>query len=126
MGKKTLVVDDNRDLLHVLAAYLDCQGFQVTAYESASEATTQLSEEQLQEFEFVVTDLEMPGIRGDEFALLMHLLNPRVKIMIVSGAIRNVSAAVAKIATLVEKPFSFEKLVNKMLERGVPKNKKAA
>ncbi|MDB4540025.1 response regulator, partial [Saprospiraceae bacterium] len=78
------------------------------------------------EFDFVVTDLEMPGTRGDEFAMLVHQLNPQVNITIVSGAIGNVSMEAAKISTLVEKPFSLETLAKKMLDGSETNSQKVA
>lgn len=123
---KTLVLDDNPDFLYVLSAVLEAHGLEVTEFDSADDALQELSENQLREFDFVVTDLEMPGTRGDEFAMLVHQLNPQVRITIVSGAIKNVSVAAANIATLVEKPFSFETLAKKMLGSSKSSPEKAA
>ena len=117
MAKRTLLVDDNQEVLTTLEAFFNATGFQVTAFESADTAMNELSEDELKEFEFIVTDFEMPGTKGDEFAVQMHLLNPESVIFIISAAIKSVSVEAARIATLVEKPFSLASLVRKMVPR---------
>ncbi len=114
MGRKTLVIDDNEEFLNTLEVFLEATGFQVTAFVSADAAMNELSEDELRKFEFVITDFEMPGTKGDDFAVQMHLLNAESAIFVISGAIKNVSVEAAQIATLIEKPFSVERLIKKM------------
>ena len=115
MGRKTLIVDDNKEILDLLVTCLAEQRFDVKPFESADAAMDACSNDDLHDFDFIVTDFDMPGTRGDEFAVLMHSLNPDSNIFIISGTIKNVSSEARQVATLVEKPFSFAGPIQKMI-----------
>ena len=120
MINRILVVDDNMEMQDVLVTCLIAQGLDVDVFGSADAAMDAFSNDELREFDFIVTDLEMPGIRGDEFALYLHSLNPQASIFIISGAIRNVAPEARDIASLIEKPFSVKQLIGKIMEPPPP------
>lgn len=71
--KKILVVDDNTTNLEVMAAYLGVWQFSFETCKGASEALDLLKEAVKNEkpYGMVILDQIMPGINGEEFALLM-------------------------------------------------------
>ncbi len=61
MAKKILVVDDEPQIVKVLKAYLEKAGFQVV---TASDGTSALSTFQREKPDFMILDLNLPGIDG--------------------------------------------------------------
>ena len=76
-------------------------------------------------YEFVITDLEMPGLNGLELCRLFRTLAPSLKILLVTGA----GARTATLAELVgmgfcgvvEKPFSIPALESALVSASVVK-----
>jgi two-component system chemotaxis sensor kinase CheA len=64
--RRVLLVDDSPFFRNLLTPILSVSGYQVTTAESAAEALT-LAEQGLQ-FDVIVSDIEMPGMSGFEFA----------------------------------------------------------
>ena len=61
-----LLVDDSPFFRNMLAPLLEISGYRVTAAESAQRASELC--EQGQEFDVIISDIEMPGMNGFEFA----------------------------------------------------------
>ena len=65
-AKQVLLVDDSSFFRNLLAPMLRIAGYEVTTVESADEALS--LREAGQEFDIIVSDIEMPGMDGFEFA----------------------------------------------------------
>ena len=117
MNRKTLIIDDCKIILDLLANSLAANGLEIDTYESADKAMTALSQDRLREFGLIMTDLDLPGTRGDDFLIRMHALNPNSKKFLISGAIECVTAEARLIATLVRKPFSIQSLMQQLAEQ---------
>jgi len=65
-AKQVLLVDDSSFFRNLLAPILTIAGYEVTVAESADEALS--LREAGQEFDIIVSDIEMPGMDGFEFA----------------------------------------------------------
>ncbi len=65
-GSKILVVDDSPFFRNLLAPLLSVAGYEVTTVESAAEALELC--EAGKDFDVIVSDIEMPGMSGFEFA----------------------------------------------------------
>jgi two-component system chemotaxis sensor kinase CheA len=69
-GKRVLLVDDSPFFRNLLAPLLDVAGYRVTTAESADAALELCN--QGAEFDVIVSDIEMPGMNGYEFAAALR------------------------------------------------------
>ncbi|MCG8440686.1 MAG: response regulator, partial [Caulobacterales bacterium] len=65
-SRRILLVDDNAFFRNMMAPLLAAAGYDVVAVESADEAWSM--RDSGEEFDIIVTDIEMPGMDGYEFA----------------------------------------------------------
>ena len=103
-----LVVDDNAGFLEFMATTLESfAGAEVARFSSAIGALPVLTAAP-EQFEFIVTDLEMPGMDGIEFCRRARALSPNVKVLLVTGQpiITHSEARHLGFCGLLHKPFS--------------------
>jgi DNA-binding NtrC family response regulator len=117
---RILVVDDNARARQSMADVLRHSGHDVYACSSASEAL-QL---ELQSFDLVITDLQMPGMTGLDFIRTMSERKVEAQIVMVT-AFASVTSAVDAMRhgafDYIEKPFDaeqLEQLVDRALRHG--------
>ncbi len=84
-GKRILVVDDQRPLRAVLRMMLELDGHQVTEANNGAEALKLFTSA---EFDLVITDFEMPVMKGNELAHSLKLLAPSLPILMITGSKR--------------------------------------
>lgn len=104
-----LVVDDEEMILKVVKMILTQLGYTVTC---ESEPLKALSVFQSNPFEFdlVITDVNMPGIRGDELAQRLMAVRPGIPIIIYTGhsdAVDEKTCAQTGARAFLKKPFDF-------------------
>jgi CheY-like chemotaxis protein len=81
-----MVVDDNGDILEALASILEAVGgVTVARFQSGVEALRAFAAAP-GDYEFVVTDLEMPGMSGIELCRNLRALAPRLKVLLATGS----------------------------------------
>lgn len=121
MNKKILLVDDSPDISKLVKTLLGRAGFNVTETTNGSEAKEQLEQRQ---FDLVLSDEEMPLMRGSELAAWIRKteLNREIPIIIMSGKDdpRLFCQLIEdkKISAYISKPFdnkSLSKLVSRYL-----------
>jgi two-component system, cell cycle sensor histidine kinase and response regulator CckA len=106
-GKETLlVVDDEQDILDIMQASLESQGYKVFAT-SDSNVAMDLYRRIFHEVALVISDIAMPGIDGKELIRQIKGVNPDVKILAVSGYSRYVAGneEIKEIDGFLQKPF---------------------
>lgn len=71
-------------------------------------------------FDFVVTDLEMPGMNGLELCRQMRAVSPPVKILLTTGSgdMTGETAVQAGFCGLLRKPFMVDALLNALEAAG--------
>lgn len=79
-----LLVDDNRDGLLIRRALLEEQGFHVAIAHNGEEGLKAFQEST---FSLVVTDYRMPAMNGVELIRKLRELQPRLPIVLLSGAV---------------------------------------
>ncbi len=72
---RLLLVDDEPTLLQLLRRYLERQGFDVDTAESAEMALSTFNLDP-QRYDFVITDLTLPGLNGAELLEQIRSENP--------------------------------------------------
>jgi len=117
MDKKVLVVDDEELIRDYVRRALASRGFSVeTAVDGASAAAAAGREN----FDVVICDLKMPDMRGEEVIRKLAAMNPKTKIIVITGSVSNISPVIRGVqaAGYLIKPFGINEirdLVEKVL-----------
>jgi CheY-like chemotaxis protein len=101
-----LIVDDEKQLIDMQRQLLEFLGYKVTSHTSSEEALDAFRSNP-EAFDLVVTDMTMPRMTGDQMALQMLSIKPRIPIVICTGYSNRISKEKAKaigIKGLVLKP----------------------
>jgi DNA-binding NtrC family response regulator len=109
--QRILVVDDEAEMVDYLVEMLGGEGFAVQGARSGAEALAQLERANV---DLVVTDLEMPEMRGLELLDAIQACRPGLLVIIMTafGSVeRAVQAVRAGACDFVSKPFPIEVLV---------------
>ena len=109
--KKLLLLDDDAGVVDFLCESLSEKGFDVTGLTSPREALARIKTES---FDLVVTDVEMPEMRGTE--LLSAILSEKPsQLVLLMTAFGSIDLAVATVQSgacdFIAKPFKIEALV---------------
>jgi len=108
---RVLVVDDDAALVAMLEEELSEEGYQVEGETDANQAVTRILDG---DYDLVVTDIEMPVMRGVELMQRVHERRPNQLILLMTafGTIESAVDAVRRGACdFVTKPFSLDVLV---------------
>jgi len=106
-SERILFVDDDQTIVKMSSQMLARMGYSVESRTSGLEAL-RLFETDGNRFDLLITDLNMPGMRGDELASAIHALRQDLPIILCTGFNPNITEAQAKtcgIRTIVDKPL---------------------
>lgn len=112
--RNILVVDDDPDLLKLLAMRLEASGYDVTAVDSGEKA---LSEVTLKRPRVVVTDLRMDKMDGMSLFSAIHKLNSAIPVIILTahGTIPDaIEATQQGVFSFLTKPFDAKQLLGQI------------
>lgn len=109
--RKVLVVDDEEDIRDIISDILVENSFEVEMASSALEALDKLKHG---DFDLLLTDIEMPGIKGHELIRkVVDEFNPAPKMIIISAGISYLSKEIKDLVQgELAKPFSEKDLLN--------------
>ena len=102
-----MVVDDNDAVLNLVVSLLEALGVaDVHRYRTAAEALAAFLAAP-DRFQFVVTDLDMPGMNGIELCRRLHQVSPRLKVVLATGSsvVNEPGARQCGFCGLLAKPF---------------------
>ncbi len=105
-----MVVDDDRTILDLITRMLSVLGFVVTPVDSGSKALVRFRQD---DFQLVLTDLQMPGIDGWELARHLKKERPWLPVIAITGQGREAvleKLGASGIERVLFKPFSIEQL----------------
>ncbi|MFA0760557.1 MAG: hypothetical protein HZLCBSQH_000656 [Candidatus Fervidibacterota bacterium] len=111
MERKVLLVDDDPDVLEMTADLLRRNGYAIVTAQNGAEALERL---QRDEIPFVVTDLRMPGMSGEQLLDTILQRHPNVQVIILTGygTIPSAVEAIKKgAADYLTKPLSPDQLL---------------
>jgi two-component system, cell cycle response regulator CpdR len=106
-SRSVLVVDDDPDVLEVLAAMLEDLGCDVIRAANGPDALDHLRRNE--EISILITDINMPGMDGHELAHLATRIRPELKVLQLSGREPRRGGY-----PMIRKPFTEEDLANTM------------
>ena len=124
VNRTVLYIDDDSIVLNAIVHLLGQYGISVRGYSDLM-AALQYLQDSSNHVEMLVTDYNMPGVSGLEFAKQVHKVRPALPIVVTSGYIDDElssHAAEAGVMALLPKPFSakdFLDLLNQ-IGRGFP------
>jgi two-component system cell cycle sensor histidine kinase/response regulator CckA len=108
-GPTILVVDDDREVRNVVSAFLTAAGYKVVAAASGSEALAAFLQHST--IAVVLSDIVMPGMSGPELCDRLLRMQPRLKVLFMSGYIERADLGDIE---LLPKPFRRDELVAKI------------
>ena len=109
---KILVVDDEPQVLQVVASILDRAGYETTTVPEPRRALEIIAVEG--SFDLVLSDVVMPGMRGQELAERIQRLSPSSSVMLMSGSIP--AGQLPRGIPFLGKPFSSSDLTRAVEE----------
>jgi nitrogen-specific signal transduction histidine kinase/CheY-like chemotaxis protein len=113
-GSRILFVDDEPGIREAAEFLLDQAGYSVV---TAKDGMTALDiyRKEWEEISLVVLDLNMPELSGREVLENFTIINPDVRVLIATGYITAEERAGLKgIVEVIEKPFDFDQLIQKV------------
>ncbi len=111
MQPKLLFIDDDIDTRDVVRESLIAQGFHVVCVQTGAEAIARLERE---EFEAVISDLNMPGMSGLELCRRVHRNWPNLPLLVLTGFLStgtSVEALRAGACEVLSKPIRMQELL---------------
>jgi two-component system, cell cycle sensor histidine kinase and response regulator CckA len=112
-----LVIDDEPDILDVVKACLQDDGFTVHTA-SGPRAGLKIYEDHWRDIGVVLLDYVMPDMTGDLVYECLRGVNPDVKVILLTGCDDNVAKRLfeAGLRGYIQKPFYIDDLVNRVRE----------
>lgn len=83
-GVRILLVDDEAPLVDLLTRYLERLGYQVESCLTPADALVRFEADPAR-YSLVLTDLTLPGMRGDEMLARMRVSTPKLRAIVASG-----------------------------------------
>ncbi|OFZ51388.1 MAG: hypothetical protein A2381_17910 [Bdellovibrionales bacterium RIFOXYB1_FULL_37_110] len=84
-GKRALIIEDEEEIREILNFYLQNEGLEV---EEASSGEEGIQRAQKANFDFVVTDLSMPGMKGEKVIEILKTMPGVGKIVVSTGSLK--------------------------------------
>ena len=114
---RILVVDDDENILKVVAAILKDKGYTVETASSGNEA---IKKTQKAHYDLMLIDIRLPDMEGTELLTKVKETTPKIRKVIVTGypTLHNAVTAVNKGAdAYIMKPFEVEKMLDTIKEQ---------
>lgn len=106
-----LVVDDDKQVRASCRKCLVCAGFRVLEADNGLEALL-IASNHGELINLLITDVELPHIRGPELVEAFKALSPRTRVLFISGSCsKAVRGDLGADAAFLPKPFSPDELV---------------
>ena len=118
-GKETiLLVEDNPQVLEFAFKTIKHYNYNVISASDGAEALKRIKEIK-NSVDLLITDLVMPNINGKDLADKLVTINPKIKVLFISGYTNNQISKDGEIeagVNLLNKPFSIVSLMKKIRE----------
>jgi PAS domain S-box-containing protein len=115
---RILFVDDETELVDMVKQLLEHKGYQVESKTSAA-AALEVFRARPDEFDLVITDMTMPHMTGEKFAIELMAIRPDIPIILCTGYNEMISAEKAK--ALGIKEFVMKPIIMREMARTIRK-----
>jgi CheY-like chemotaxis protein len=115
-GKRILLVDDEHFVRVTMRLLLAVDKHTVVEAENGQQALELYAKEK---FDLVITDLDMPEMRGDKLAEAIRVLSPTQPIILITAYLRTLQQDQAHANLVLEKPFE-SKALREAISKLVP------
>ena len=119
-GSETiLVVEDEEEVLKLVAQILTGQGYTVIEASDGDEAMDFASQYERKPIHLLLTDVVMPGMSGGELAQTLKVQHPGLKVLYMSGYTDNAivhHGVLEEGINYIQKPFTLDALARKVRE----------
>jgi CheY-like chemotaxis protein len=108
--RRILVVDDDPQVCDAVKLMLDFDGHEVRTVSSGKDALAMLERNR---FDLVITDFDMPGMKGDELAAAIKARSPKQPVVMITAYAEMVQASgnpLTGVDLVISKPFLLENL----------------
>lgn len=108
MSKKFLMVDDSKIARDKLTSFINDMGFSTIHH--AQDGIIALEKFKRIEYDYIIMDLEMPNMKGNEAAREMLRINPNINIILVTSIVDKkelIGALKIGVKKILKKPVSF-------------------
>lgn len=114
---KLLVIDDEPLMTELLSKFMIRLGFEVFSASSGQIALDSLASSEVQP-DLVITDMSMPEMSGVEMARILASLRPNIPVVIATGFASSdeLTKLPANVAAIVQKPYQYMIIANKIEE----------
>jgi len=115
-GELVLVVDDDHSIAEITKNLLERNGYKVVVARDGIEAVALYTQHQ-HEISVVLLDMMMPSMDGSTTIRILKRMNPKVKIIGVSGLVSNheiIKIVGDSITTFLSKPFTSDELLKNL------------
>ncbi len=113
LRKRILLVDDQRPVRDAVNLLLGLDGHAVVGAASGAEALALFKPGH---FDLVITDFEMPQMRGDELATRIKQVSPSQPILMITAYAERLGDAGNPVDAVLNKPFQLEDLRRAIVE----------
>ena len=116
-GKRLLLVDDESSVREAFRMMLEIDDHTVTEANNGAEALALFTQG---EFDLVITDFEMPIMKGNELAVRVKKLAPRQPILMITAYGKELGDSENPVDSILNKPFTLDDLrgaIAKLLRR---------
>jgi CheY-like chemotaxis protein len=110
MRKKALIVDDEEIVRNCVERALSSRGWSVSGTPDGASAIALIEKE---DFDVMICDLKMPGMRGEEVIKKMRTLRPAVKIIVITGSVSDLASPPVpgvEVNGFLIKPFGIDEI----------------
>jgi DNA-binding NtrC family response regulator len=111
--RTVLIVDDDPQILRLLRAMLGPQNVTVLSAPLPSDALRICGEETV---DVLISDISMPEMDGNKLAERVFKLNPRVRVLLISGTVDEAPAVKGGQVRFLKKPFFPAELIKLLRE----------
>jgi len=106
-GKRILLVDDESNVRGAFRMMLELDDHRVTEAENGADALVLFTKSQ---FDLVITDFEMPVMKGNELAVRIKNVSPKQPILMITAYGRELGDPQNPVDALLNKPFTLDEL----------------
>ncbi len=106
-----MIVDDETNIVEMLVDVMALSGLKCRGFTQPEKALAAFLSEPLA-YRVLITDLTMPTLKGDAFAIAAQSANPQCKIILSTGYHSETLSPKLKNFTLLQKPYRIDELLS--------------